>query len=149
MLSILRFSEVRMIWHDRYSGDFKVTDIVCFLTLFRLMVFALCIKRFSRSETVMDIYCSVHCRNRLETAMHIENRRGEEMRWGYFTTDGQSVSMSCYRAPLWDLRPDITSCRNVAVWNLRSCFCGVPSLTRRRVCNLQCKHSMVRVAQNP
>jgi hypothetical protein len=30
-------------------------------------------------------------------------------------TDGQSVSMSWYRAPLWDLRPDITSCRNVAV----------------------------------
>jgi hypothetical protein len=53
-----------------------------------------------------------------------------EVRWGYFTTDGQSVSMSWYRAPLWDLRPDITSCRNFAVWNLRSCFCGVPSLTR-------------------
>jgi hypothetical protein len=33
----------------------------------------------------------------------------------YFTTDGQSVSMSWYRAPLWDLRPDITSCRNVTV----------------------------------
>jgi hypothetical protein len=27
--------------------------------------------------------------------------------------------MSWYRAPLWGLRPDITSCRNVAVWNLR------------------------------
>jgi hypothetical protein len=47
--------------------------------------------------------------------------------------------MSWYRAPLWDLRPDITFCRNVAVWNLRSCFCGAPSLTRRQVCNLQCK----------
>jgi hypothetical protein len=31
----------------------------------------------------------------------------------YFTTDGQSVSTSWYRAPLWDLQPDITSCRNV------------------------------------
>jgi hypothetical protein len=51
--------------------------------------------------------------------------------------------MSWYRAPLWDLRPDITSCRNVAVWNLRSCFCGAPSLKRGRVCNLQCNHSMV------
>jgi hypothetical protein len=30
------------------------------------------------------------------------------------------------RAPLWDLRPDVTSCRNVAVWNLRSRFCGGP-----------------------
>jgi hypothetical protein len=29
----------------------------------------------------------------------------------YFTTDGQSW----YRAPLWDLRPDITSCLNAAV----------------------------------
>jgi hypothetical protein len=38
----------------------------------------------------------------------------------------QSVSMSWYRAPLWDFRPDITSCRNVAVRNLRSCFCGRP-----------------------
>jgi hypothetical protein len=28
---------------------------------------------------------------------------------------GQSVSMSWYRAPLRHLRPDITSCRNVAV----------------------------------
>jgi hypothetical protein len=27
---------------------------------------------------------------------------------------------------------------------LRSCFCGEPSLTRGRVCNLQCNHSMVR-----
>jgi hypothetical protein len=34
---------------------------------------------------------------------------------GYFTTDGQSVSMSWYRTPLWDLRPDITSCWNAAV----------------------------------
>jgi hypothetical protein len=32
---------------------------------------------------------------------------------------------------LEDLRPDITSCRNVAVWNLRSCFCGAPSLPDR------------------
>jgi hypothetical protein len=44
--------------------------------------------------------------------------------------------MSWYRAPFWDLRPDITSYRNVAVWNLRSCFCGAPSLTRGRVCLL-------------
>jgi hypothetical protein len=42
--------------------------------------------------------------------------------------------MSWYRAPLWDLRPDITSSPNVAVQNLRSCSCGAPSLTRGRVC---------------
>jgi hypothetical protein len=45
--------------------------------------------------------------------------------------DLRSVSMSSYRAPLWDLRPDITSCWNVAVSNLRSCFCVAPSLTIR------------------
>jgi hypothetical protein len=63
--------------------------------------------------------------------------------------DWQSVSMPWYRAPLWDLRPDIISCRNVAVWNLRSCIYWAPCLTRGRVCNLQCNHSIVRVAQNP
>jgi hypothetical protein len=68
--------------------------------------------------------------------------------WSYFATDSQSGSMSWYRVPLWDLRPDITSCRNVAVWTLRSCFYWVPSLTRGWVCNLQCNHSIVRVTQN-
>jgi hypothetical protein len=43
-------------------------------------------------------------------------------------TVNQSVSMSWYRTPLWDLRPDIISCRNVAVY-------GAPSLTRGRVCS--------------
>jgi hypothetical protein len=62
--------------------------------------------------------------------------------------DWQSVSMSWYRVPMWDLRPDIISCRNVAVWNLRCCICGAPFLTRGRVCNLQCNHSMVWVAHN-
>jgi hypothetical protein len=63
--------------------------------------------------------------------------------------DWQSVSMSWYRATLWDLRPNIISCRNVTVWNLRSCICGTPSLTRGRVCNLQCNHLIVGVTQNP
>jgi hypothetical protein len=43
----------------------------------------------------------------------------------------------------------IISCRNVAVWNLRSCICWAPSLTRGRVYNLHCNHSIVQVAQNP
>jgi hypothetical protein len=38
---------------------------------------------------------------------------------GCFTTDGQLVSMSWYRAPFWDLWADITSCRNVAQWVLQ------------------------------
>jgi hypothetical protein len=32
-------------------------------------------------------------------------------------------------SPLWNLRPDIISCQNVAVWNLRSCFCWEPYFT--------------------
>jgi hypothetical protein len=67
----------------------------------------------------------------------------------YFTTDSQSVSMSWYQAPLWDLWPDVIFCQNVAVWNLQSCIYGAPSLTRGRVCNLWCNHSMVRFTQNP
>jgi hypothetical protein len=64
-------------------------------------------------------------------------------------TVGQSVSTSWYWALLWDLWPYIISCRNVAVWNLRSHFCGTPSLTRGRVYILQCNHSMVLAAHNP
>jgi hypothetical protein len=37
----------------------------------------------------------------------------------YFTTDGRSVSQYILvSSPFWDLRPDITSCRNVAVLSL-------------------------------
>jgi hypothetical protein len=63
--------------------------------------------------------------------------------------DWKSASQSWYRAPLWDLRPDITSCRNVTVWNLRSCIYEAPSLTRGPVYNLQCNHSTGLIAQNP
>jgi hypothetical protein len=75
----------------------------------------------------------------------------------HFTTDGQSASQSVSQSAsqyvlvssaLVGLRPDITSCRNVAVWNLRYCFCGAPSLTRVRVSNLQYEHSMGQFAQN-
>jgi hypothetical protein len=51
-------------------------------------------------------------------------------------TVSKSVCMTWYRVSLWDLRPDIISCRNVAVWNLRACICGAPSLTKGWVCNL-------------
>jgi hypothetical protein len=39
-------------------------------------------------------------------------------------------------SPLWDLWPNITFCPKVVFWNLLSCLCGAPSLTRRRVCHL-------------
>jgi hypothetical protein len=86
---------------------------------------------------------------RLHTALPYVGPELVEVQVTLRPTASQSVSMSWYRAPLWDLRPDITSCRNVAVWNLRSCVCGAASLTRGRVCNFQCNHLMVVVAQNP
>jgi hypothetical protein len=72
--------------------------------------------------------------------------QGRSQSRSYITTDGQYVLVS---SPLWDLWPDITSCRKVAAWNLQSCFCEAPSLTRGRIWSLLCNHSMVRVAQNP
>jgi hypothetical protein len=52
----------------------------------------------SRAEPVTILYCLIWDSPNLE------------VRWGYFTSDSQSVSTSWYRAPFWDLRPDITSC---------------------------------------
>jgi hypothetical protein len=46
---------------------------------------------------------------------------------------------------LW---PKITYFLKVVVRRLEFYFCGAPSLTRGRVCSLQCNHSMVRVTQN-
>jgi hypothetical protein len=68
----------------------------------------------------------------------------------YFTTAGQSVSQHVLvSSPLWAFWLDITSCRKVDVWKLRTCFCRATSLTRGQVCSFQCNHSMVPVAQNP
>jgi hypothetical protein len=46
----------------------------------------------------------------------------------------QSVRMSWCRAHSVDVWPDIASFSRVWVWNLLSCLCGAPSLTRGRVC---------------
>jgi hypothetical protein len=49
----------------------------------------------------------------------------------YVATDGRSVSKSWCRAPS-GAHDQIF----INVWQLRSCFCGAPSLTRWRVCLL-------------
>jgi hypothetical protein len=67
----------------------------------------------------------------------------------HIATDGQSVCKSRCGAPS-GAHDQIF----ITVWQLQSCFCGVPSLTRERVCLLyiyavvpcQCSHSRVRVA---
>jgi hypothetical protein len=73
---------------------------------------------------------SYYTKHILPTRTSIRNSPYFEV-WSYFTTDGQSVSTSSYRAPLWDLRLDITSCRNVAVWNLRNLW---GALSDERMC---------------
>jgi hypothetical protein len=57
-------------------------------------------------------------------------------------TVSQSVSMSCCRAHFVDVWPDIASFSRVCVWNLLSCLCGAPSLTRGRVCHLSESESL-------
>jgi hypothetical protein len=55
----------------------------------------------------------------------------------YVTTDGQSASLSWYKAHIRGLRPDFVSVRNMEyIWQLHSWFRGAPSLTRGRVCLL-------------
>jgi hypothetical protein len=44
--------------------------------------------------------------------------------------------MSWFRAHFVDVWPDIASFSRVWVWNLLTCLCGAPSLTRDRVCPL-------------
>jgi hypothetical protein len=54
----------------------------------------------------------------------------------HFTADSQSVSRSRRRAHFVDVWADIASFARLWVWNLLSCLCGAPSLTRGRVCPL-------------
>jgi hypothetical protein len=115
----------------------------------------ICRWRTGQSTLVIWTYIELNSaltNNRFPILRSYTNKKYFHSHWSKLLYDwrsiSQSVSIYWYWAPLWDLRPDITPCRNVAVWILRSCFCGAPSLTRGRVCNLQCNHSMVRVAEN-
>jgi hypothetical protein len=58
--------------------------------------------------------------------------------------DSQSTSKSGYRASLWTI-DQILSCSSFFVWQLRFSSFKAPSLTRKRVCSLQCNHSLVRL----
>jgi hypothetical protein len=53
-------------------------------------------------------------------------------RESYITTDGQSASLPWNEAPIWGLRPDF-----ITVREMRICWHGALSLTRGRVCRLQ------------
>jgi hypothetical protein len=55
----------------------------------------------------------------------------------YVTIDGQSASLSWYKAPIGAYDQIFIAVRNTEyVWQLRSWLRGAPSLTRGRVCLL-------------
>jgi hypothetical protein len=56
----------------------------------------------------------------------------------YITTGSQSASPSWCQAPIWDPRPICSILALIIFRHLRVCSCRAPSLTRRRICNLQC-----------
>jgi hypothetical protein len=64
----------------------------------------------------------------------------------HIATDGEPVSKSWCRAPSGAYDQIL-----ITVWQLQSCFCGAPSLTRGRVCHLYmllilCQHSLSQVS---
>jgi hypothetical protein len=65
---------------------------------------------------------------------------GMSVEWSWseviFVADGQSASMSWCRAALWDPWPVFTCS---LVWHVLASWCRAPSLTRGRVCILQCR----------
>jgi hypothetical protein len=67
----------------------------------------------------------VICDNSVSVCMKSESE-------SYVTIDGQSASLSWCQSPIWSLRPDF-----ITVRQLRVCWCEAPSLTRGRVCRLQ------------
>jgi hypothetical protein len=91
----------------------------------------------------VSVICSAICRGtvvlllsqvRLLSYLFVASYDTQGLRWKYSNPlphdrgevrllyDWRSaISMTRYRAPLWDSWKDITSCRNVAVWNLGSC----------------------------
>jgi hypothetical protein len=58
--------------------------------------------------------------------------------------DSQSTSSSGYRASLWDPWPDFILLFFLRLTNYFILLSKAPSLTRKRVCSLQCNHSLVR-----
>jgi hypothetical protein len=56
----------------------------------------------------------------------------------YVTTDSQSATLSWCQALIWDPWPIFPLLSLIIFRQLWVCWCGVPSLMRGQVCNLQC-----------
>jgi hypothetical protein len=59
-------------------------------------------------------YTQVLCQSRLCRAHHASLCTLESESESYITTDGQPASLSCTKALIWGIRPDIYSCQTVA-----------------------------------
>jgi hypothetical protein len=89
----------------------------------------------------VELTCHLNCHSCI---FHYSRRRSRSR--SYFMTDSQSVCLG--------IEHPCGTCNQILlpVGVLLSEICdliSVSSLVRGRVCNLQCNHSMVRVAQNP
>jgi hypothetical protein len=67
----------------------------------------------------------------LTSVLRLTSALRQSQSQSHIATDGQSVSKSWCRAPIW-AHDQIF----ITVWHLRSCYCGAPSLTRGQVCLL-------------
>jgi hypothetical protein len=79
--------------------------------------------------TVLNDVCLTNALKNLLLISHCFETESES----YITTDGQSAILSWSKAPIWGLRPDFYYCLTIAGF-----WYGAPSLTRGRVCLLQC-----------
>jgi hypothetical protein len=85
--------------------------VTCFQELFQQPAMHSRGRTHNDSQTHIYVLAAAQCRLGIPSAV----RPSRSQSRSYFTADSQSVNMSWYRVPLWDLRPDIISCRNVAV----------------------------------
>jgi hypothetical protein len=81
-----------------------------------------------------------------ETPLYIQEKADHFGSRSYLATDGQSASSSWCRAPFGTGDRTIISLSDN--YFLSSSW-KAPSLTRGRVCNFQCNHVLVRIAQDP
>jgi hypothetical protein len=82
---------------DERFGLFLSFSVCSNLSVLTSRIYVSCVLQFSK------VYVEVKVTLRLTVGRSVSQ------------SVSQSVSMSWYRAPLWDLRPDITFCRNVSV----------------------------------
>jgi hypothetical protein len=93
---------------NRFIGSSLVVTTINSCTL-KITVIIAHVKSHTKSSNSSSGHTDVpsELRNSIEV-----NSESESESESYVTTDGQSASLSCYKAPIWGLRPDFFSVRN-------------------------------------